>query len=627
MDPSWPPREWLEQQPMPPGGVPDGLAPSMPPSAPWPPPEWGAQPGAPSPLSPTGGAMDALPGGLPVPPRPAPAAAPPPGQAPQPPGQPAPTDGVMDPYELEGPTRDGAPLRAAPPPSEADQFEARYGNNARVQRDAILAGGDRESQAAELEAARAMEANQNAQAGLKQAQEVRAASTAQAKEDVAALRAEADEISQGKVDPDRVWSNASTPQKIAASIGIALGGMLTAYGHRNAALDMINTIIDRDLQAQRENLANRRAGLEQKRGLVAMAADMGKDEYDAALQTTLVGYDMAKQAALAEAAKVRSPAAKENALAVASQFEEQRESAIAQAEAAREQMLYQRAVEAQKLKLERSRVGQGWAQIKEGKRQFDENQKFRYIDHAQRAMDSQLDRALKMNESSGPAGAVDGVPRELVVNDTKGKPLRNADGSVMVARDKDDAKKASVVTAKYRQWRTKLESYEALAKDARYAGWGPNSEQAKLAAQAHTDLMLEAKNMYELGVLSGPDLDLMKAVVPGPNSLTTSDPSGRLKKLREMADYAVDNQMHSYGYQGDYSQHYLAPVDSFEPSDTQPTAGSRMAPRGLPPAGTETPEVTLAPHEQAGHPSWVTRPGAPQMSAEEQATANLLRRR
>lgn len=59
----------------------------------------------------------------------------------------------------------------------------------------------------------------------------------------------------GKIQPNRVWTEASTGNKIMAGIGLILGGMGSALtGQPNAALGIIDKTIDRDIDAQKANI-------------------------------------------------------------------------------------------------------------------------------------------------------------------------------------------------------------------------------------------------------------------------------------------------------------------------------------------------------------------------------------
>lgn len=63
---------------------------------------------------------------------------------------------------------------------------------------------------------------------------------------------------QNKEDPNRVWNNASTGNKILAAIGIMFGAAgQHATGGQNMALNTINKAIDDDIHAQRNDTANK----------------------------------------------------------------------------------------------------------------------------------------------------------------------------------------------------------------------------------------------------------------------------------------------------------------------------------------------------------------------------------
>lgn len=62
------------------------------------------------------------------------------------------------------------------------------------------------------------------------------------------------EIAQTKIDPNRLWHNASTGSKIGMVIGMILSGAGAGAGQGNMAMQMINKNIDRDIEAQKSNL-------------------------------------------------------------------------------------------------------------------------------------------------------------------------------------------------------------------------------------------------------------------------------------------------------------------------------------------------------------------------------------
>lgn len=65
-------------------------------------------------------------------------------------------------------------------------------------------------------------------------------------------------ITNQKIDPTRVWSSADTGNKVLAGIGLILGGMGAGLtGGKNEALDTMNRIIDRDIDAQKADLGKK----------------------------------------------------------------------------------------------------------------------------------------------------------------------------------------------------------------------------------------------------------------------------------------------------------------------------------------------------------------------------------
>lgn len=61
-----------------------------------------------------------------------------------------------------------------------------------------------------------------------------------------------DDLNAQKIEPNRLYANQSTGDKIIAAIGIALGGIAAGMtGQKNSALEIIQNAIDRDIEAQK----------------------------------------------------------------------------------------------------------------------------------------------------------------------------------------------------------------------------------------------------------------------------------------------------------------------------------------------------------------------------------------
>lgn len=66
------------------------------------------------------------------------------------------------------------------------------------------------------------------------------------------------DIAQSKVDPNRYWNNKSAAGKVAASIGLILGGVAQGMrGGDNAAMTVIQNEIQRDVEAQKAELGKK----------------------------------------------------------------------------------------------------------------------------------------------------------------------------------------------------------------------------------------------------------------------------------------------------------------------------------------------------------------------------------
>ncbi len=66
-----------------------------------------------------------------------------------------------------------------------------------------------------------------------------------------------DQLMTGKADPNRVYNNMSTGNKVLSAISLVLGGIGSGLtGKPNAALEVINNAIDKDMQAQRMDQDN-----------------------------------------------------------------------------------------------------------------------------------------------------------------------------------------------------------------------------------------------------------------------------------------------------------------------------------------------------------------------------------
>jgi len=84
-------------------------------------------------------------------------------------------------------------------------------------------------------------------------------SQARAKDWNAKLDDLSNQVAAGKVDPNQYVNNMSTGNKIAAAIAIGLGGIGAGLaGQPNQAAEVLNKAIAKDVEAQKENIANKK---------------------------------------------------------------------------------------------------------------------------------------------------------------------------------------------------------------------------------------------------------------------------------------------------------------------------------------------------------------------------------
>lgn len=118
----------------------------------------------------------------------------------------------------------------------------------------------------------------------------------------------AKEYADGKIEPNRIWQNMGTGQKVATSIGLILGGLSSGLtGKENPAAQYLDKLIDNDIAAQRADLGKKEnllGVLYKKYGNLTDAMNMAK-----AYQLQTVDMQLK-----ADAAKYSDPMAKARAM-------------------------------------------------------------------------------------------------------------------------------------------------------------------------------------------------------------------------------------------------------------------------------------------------------------------------
>jgi hypothetical protein len=164
----------------------------------------------------------------------------------------------------------------------------------------------------------------------KQQAEAHAAGQKRADEAEAQLRKQAADVADMKVDPNRYFKNMSTWGHIGTAISMAIGGYLSVATKTgvNPALQFIEHEIDRDIDAQKAEITNKRAGVDTQRGILQLQSQRGaeQDQYFAGLRAGAL--QRAAQQAEAAAMQFAPGIERENALQLASQARAKAEEQI-----------------------------------------------------------------------------------------------------------------------------------------------------------------------------------------------------------------------------------------------------------------------------------------------------------
>ena len=91
-----------------------------------------------------------------------------------------------------------------------------------------------------------------------------------------------------KVEPGRLWAEASTGQKILGAISLFIGGFLEPVTGKNTALQIIQRAIDRDINAQKVNIEKGLVALKLKDSFLARARQRRQDDVTSVTQNMIL---------------------------------------------------------------------------------------------------------------------------------------------------------------------------------------------------------------------------------------------------------------------------------------------------------------------------------------------------
>lgn len=187
--------------------------------------------------------------------------------------------------------------------------------------------------------------------------------TQEAKAKRAELEQEARDIADTKIDPKRAWHNQSFGAQLFTMVAAGLYGATTRgmQTGQNPVLDAVNKMVERDLQAQQQDIENRKSGLGIRRGLLADELAAGRDMLDVQYKSLNAAYDTAMNQAKAYALRFDNPVIDAKTNTFIADTMERKATLGMQYQQAAEQREYDR-------KQDAIRNAQTWTQIAEARR-------------------------------------------------------------------------------------------------------------------------------------------------------------------------------------------------------------------------------------------------------------------
>lgn len=116
-----------------------------------------------------------------------------------------------------------------------------------------------------------------------------------------------------KVDPNHFWANAATANKILMGVSLALGAFGAANDGVNRVVPIITGAIDRDIAAQKANMAQAREGVNQKSNSLTQMRSVFKDERMAEEAAKIAALEKVKMQVMQKSMQYSRPEVQANA--------------------------------------------------------------------------------------------------------------------------------------------------------------------------------------------------------------------------------------------------------------------------------------------------------------------------
>lgn len=362
-----------------------------------------------------------------------------------------------------------------------------------------------------------------------------------------------EDIQKGSIDPNRLWSRMDTGQRVGATIGLILGGIGGALTRQpNAALNILQRSIDRDLEAQQNDLGKK------ENLLTSYWRAVG----DADTAHSLAKADLASAtAAQIDAISARySPgraAAQADHLAKQMRAEADRlrdEAALRAVDvdfARRDRLSQIRLREAQTAKLNQpAQSSDSPYRTLQTEKLLDEK---KVRERSRSVMGVLLQGPVPQDEIDEVLPYLSDRVAERVVQVQDAHAPTSTDGKAYLAKSRKAAEELVGVNNAYKNVMATFNEYDRLHNKHEYGWFGANRADAASAKKYWEQLRVTIAKMYEpTGVLTDRDLERYSKMLPDitDSNLVFGKTSQLMKEIREgLAERyanAVSTRVHGY---------------------------------------------------------------------------------
>jgi len=400
--------------------------------------------------------------------------------------------------------------------------------DSQAQQDAVQRGADIQAQKAEFEGAERKKALLENAARSVEDEKHLAEVMRRADEGSAALRREVADIANTRIDNNRIFKNTNALGH-AANIGAIIFSAFGAKGGPNRAVALIQKRVEQDIDAQIQDLSNRRAGVQMQNTLLQQDLDRGMKLSDAKTKATAVALERAAQVTEAEAKKFDAQG-----------FRVQGEQVAAGLRMSARTLLENNDMERRKLALTAA------AQA-ENRRQFNVQHMQRNLEFGAGLVQHELDASRAGKAAGQKAREGEVWSPAMTVIDAKGMPVQMPSRLVGVT-DPESAKAARKMVSDQAAVLSAVDQYRKLLNQLgpTYQGYGPKSREGAQADTLHSGVINTVKNMLvNTGANWSPrEEKLVDALVPSPTGWTSiEDRDARLTMLMDYVQQQANARM------------------------------------------------------------------------------------